>query len=274
MSLKGQRALVTGASSGIGSAIAKELAARGADLVLTARRLERLDALAVELREAHGVAVETIASDLADPSAPEQLFAATEGADKPIDILIGCAGFGFYDDFIAIDWDKHARMLQVNVTALTELTHRYAKAMVGRGRGRIMNVASTGAFAPAPNFASYGASKAYVRNLTEALDYELRGTGVRAISVSPGGTRTEFLARGGQSLKKSGEFAMMTAEACARIAVRKMLRGRRGVVVGLMNAFSVWIFRFLPRRWQPALVAMSMSGAVEKVAALEDQTSD
>ena len=113
---------------------------------------------------------------------------------------------------------------------------------------------------------TYGAGKAYVRNLTEALDYELRHTGVRAISVSPGGTHTEFLARGGQVLKKSGEFAMMTAEDCAAIAVDKMLRGRRSVVTGLMNAFSVWMLRFVPRAWLPRVIELSMSNAVEKAA--------
>jgi hypothetical protein len=262
--LSGQTALVTGASSGIGTEIARKLAAEGAHLVLTARRLERLDALAEELRAKHGVTVVTLASDLEDPAAPQQLFDATEGAGKAVDVLINCAGFGIYDDFVKVDWARHAAMLQVNVVALAQLSHLFANAMLGRKRGHIMNVASTGAFGPCPNFASYGASKAYVLNMTEALDYELRGSGVRAIAVSPGGTRTEFLQRGGQVLKKSGEFAMMTAEACATIAVNKMLGGRRSVVVGFMNALSVWFFRFLPRAWVPGVVALSMSSAVDK----------
>lgn len=264
--LAGQRALVTGASSGIGGEIARKLAAEGANLVLTARRLDRLDALAEKLRAEHGVTVETLQSDLEDPAAPQGLFDATEGAGKPVDVLVNNAGFGFYDDFVVIDWAKHQRMLQVNVVALTQLSHLFAKAMVPRKRGHVMNIASTGAFAPCPNFASYAASKAYVRNLTEALDYELRKTGVRAISVSPGGTRTEFLELGGQVLKKSGEFAMMTPEACAAIAVNKMLRGRRSVVTGFMNAFSVWMLRFIPRAWLPRVIELSMSSAVEKAA--------
>ncbi|MBK6579352.1 MAG: SDR family oxidoreductase [Sandaracinaceae bacterium] len=262
--LAGQRALVTGASSGIGQEIARKLAAEGASVILTARRLDRLETLAEQLRTEHGVTVEALQSDLEDPAAPQQLFDATEGAGKAVDVLVNCAGFAFYDDFVRIDWLKHQRMLQVNVIALTHLSHLFAKAMIPRKRGRIMNIASTGAFAPCPNFASYAASKAYVRNLTEALDYELRNTGVRAISVSPGGTRTEFLERGGQVLKKSGEFAMMTAEACAAIAVDKMLRGRRSVVTGFMNAFSVWMLRFIPRAWLPRVIELSMSSAVEK----------
>ncbi|RMG12556.1 MAG: SDR family NAD(P)-dependent oxidoreductase, partial [Planctomycetota bacterium] len=152
--------------------------------------------------------------------------------------------------------------------ALTELTHRFLPGMIARRHGHVLNVASLGAYTPCPTFAVYAASKAYVRNLTEAIDFELRGTGVRATCVNPGGTRTEFLDAAGQRLKQAGEWSMMSAEACARIAVRKMLAGRRNVVTGFLNALSAFLFRFLPRPWLAWLAYQGLSSGVEKTAPL------
>jgi len=266
--LEDQRALVTGASSGIGAEIARLLAAHGADLVITARREKRLEALATEVRDEHGVEVKVIPSDLAEDGAVEALYEATEGAGHAVDILINNAGFGLYDDFIEIPWTRHRTMLEVNVVALTGLTRLFVPEMVRRGRGNVMNIASIAAYTPCPNFASYAASKAYVRNFTEALDYELEGTGVDAICVSPGGTRTEFTEVAAQNVKKSGEKFMMDADECARIAVEKMLAGRRNVVTGFLNALMMWMMRFVPRGWQPAIIHSSMSSAVSKAKQL------
>ncbi len=262
--LMGQRALVTGASSGIGKELARRLAREGANLVLTARRKERLEELARELESAHGVKVAVEALDLMAPDAARRLYERTEGQGLAIDLLINNAGFGDYDDFLAAPWERYAGMIQVNVTALTELCRLFLPRMVERSAGYVMNVASMGAYIPTPHFAVYTATKAYVRNFTEALDYELKGTGVRAISVCPGGTKTEFLDAANQKLKSSGEAAMMTAERCADIAVRAMLRGRRNIVTGFLNALSVFLMRFLPRCWLPGIAAVSMSTAVEK----------
>ena len=266
--LAGQRALVTGASSGIGAEIARRLAAEGAHLVLTARRKDRLEALAAELQQAHGVQVQVEANDLAEPGAAKALFDATEGAGHAVDVLVNNAGFGQYEHFTEIAWERHASMIQVNVTALTELMHRFLPAMQSRRHGWVMNVASIGAYMPTPNFAAYTASKAYVRNLSEAVDYELRGSGVRVISVCPGGTRTEFLDQADQKLKSAGEAFMMSAERCADIAVRKMLAGRRNVVTGFMNALGMWLIRFVPRSWMPGIAGRAMSAGVDKVKAL------
>ena len=263
--LSGQRALVTGASSGIGAELARRLAREGANLVITARREERLEALAAELREAHGVEVVVLASDLSDPAAPEALFQATEGSELAVDVLVNNAGFGAYLDFVDVDWSRYAGMIQLNITALTQLMHLFVPKMVERRHGYVMNVASTGAYLPCPTFAVYAATKAYVRNLSEAVGYELKGTGVKTISVNPGPTRTEFMDNANQKLKGLGEAGLMSAATCADIAVRKMLAGRRNVVTGLLNALSMWIMRFIPRAMYPWLADVFMSAGVESV---------
>lgn len=260
--LGGKRALVTGASSGIGARIATVLAEHGTHLVLVARRRDRLEALAEDLRARLEVDVQVEACDLEDPTAPEQLFRCTEGADRSIDILVNNAGFGTYETFAKTPWDALEGQLGVNVSALTRLTHLFVPAMVARGGGHIMNVASIGAYVPTPRFAVYAATKAYVRHFTEALDDELRDTGVRAICINPGGTHTEFSERAGQRLTPQGRLAIMTADRCARIAVEKMLAGRRNVVTGILNAISMWVLRFVPRALYPALARATMELAV------------
>lgn len=267
--LAGQRALVTGASSGIGAELARVLAEEGANLVITARRKDRLEALATELREKHGVEVRVVQSDLEEPDAPAKLLAETEGAGLAVDVLVNNAGFGAYDDFVAVPWAKTRGIIQVNLVALTELMHLFLPRMIARRHGRVMNVASMGAYMPTPTFAVYTSTKVYVRNLTEAVDFELKGTGVRAISVCPGGTTTEFLDAADQQLKGGmAKLAMMSAERCARISVRKMLAGRRNVVTGFLNALTCWLLRFIPRAWQPWLAWKTMSSAVDKKKAL------
>lgn len=261
--LEGYRALVSGASSGIGAELARQLAARGADLVITARRRSRLETLAQELEAGQGVEVRIIELDLGQPDAAAALFEQTEGAGIAVDVLINNAGFGDYDLFVEIPWERHAAMLQLNLVALTQLTRLFVPRMIERGRGHVMNVASIGAYTPTPNFAVYGASKAYVRNFSEALDYELRGTGVRAIVVSPGATRTEFSDAANQKITRSGELVMMSAERCARIALEKMLRGRRGVVTGTLNAVGMWLLRMVPRRALPAVAYRMLSAGAE-----------
>ena len=265
--LAGQRALVTGASSGIGAWLARVLAEEGAHLVITARRKDRLEALAEEIRGKHGVEVRVEDADLADPAAAESLFARTEGAGLAIDVLVNNAGLGAYQRFVDVSWEKHQQLLQVNVVSLTRLTHLFLPAMLQRRHGWIMNVASIGAFVPTPFFAVYTASKAFVRDMTEALDYELQRSGVRACVVCPGGTATEFLDAADQKLKGGGERYLMSAETCARIAVKKMLRGRRTIITGFLNALSMWALRFVPRRWLPGISLMGMSAAVEAPAA-------
>ena len=257
--LDGRVAFVTGASSGIGAAFARQLAAAGADLVIAARRQAELDALATSLRAAHKVAVEVVVIDLGQPGAGAALFARTEGAGRAIDVVINNAGFGEHRDFIDQDWARVAQQLQLNVVTLTELTHQFARAMAARGRGHILNVASIGAYTPSPTYATYSAGKAYVRDFTEAVAYELAPRGVRLCSLCPGLTITEFHQVAGQTLPGwMRRFAAMSADRCAGIGLRALFGWRRNVVTGVGNKLGMWTLRFVPRRMMVWIAARSM----------------
>jgi short-subunit dehydrogenase len=256
--LKGRRALVTGASSGLGAAFARLLAARGADLVITARRADNLEALARELREGHGVQVEVIALDLAEPGAAEKLHAATEGAGHAVDVLINNAGGGIHQRFLDTAWERIARQVQLNLVALTELTHLFGRAMRGRGRGHILNIASIGAYTPTPTYATYSATKAFVRDFTEAVAYELRGSPVRVCCLCPGGTLTEFHKAAGHTMPAAFRATFMTAERCAAVGLSALFGGRRNVVSGWMNKISMFLLRFMPRRTIVWVTALTM----------------
>jgi short-subunit dehydrogenase len=256
-SIQGATAIVTGASSGIGEHIARQLAARGVNLVVTARRADRLEALAKELRAAHKVEVDVVPLDLGQPNAPTELYEKTEGAGKHIDILINNAGFGTQEHFVDIPWDKTREQMQLNILSLTELTHRFLKVMLPRKRGWILNVASIGAYIPCPDYATYSAGKAYVRDFTEALAYELRRAPVRVCCLCPGGTATEFLQVAGQKETALVKLALMSPARCARIGLRALFGGRRNIVAGVMNTIGMFWLRFTPRRamvWIAALV--------------------
>jgi short-subunit dehydrogenase len=247
--LTGKRALVTGASSGIGAEIARQLAADGVELVLTARRRDALDRVAAECT-ARGASVQVVTADLGRPGAAASLWAqATAGG--PIEILVNNAGFGYFRPFLTADGDRDAELLQLNVSSLVELSRRFVSARDGQpGRAYLLNVASIAAYQSVPGFAVYASSKAFVRNFTEALHDELAGTPISATCVCPGGTRTEFHAQAG-----AGDYSwlanrsMMTAEAVARIALRAMRKGRRNAIPGLLNKLSCWAVRLVPRRF-------------------------
>lgn len=244
------RALVTGASSGIGAAIARELAALGADLVLTARRRDALDAVAAGCR-ARGVRVDTVLADLGTAGGPGALWTAAR-AGGPVDILINNAGFGYFRPFRSVDWARDAELIQLNITSLVELSRRFVddrSAGFAHDRAHLVNIASIGAYQAVPHMALYASSKAFVRNFTEALHDELRGSSITATCVCPGGTATEFHAVAG-----AGDYgwlasaSMMSAEAVARIAVRAMRAGRRNVIPGLLNKLACWSVRLVSRR--------------------------
>lgn len=260
--LASQTALVTGASGGIGADIARELAALGANVIITARSQAKLEALAVELRERHGVEVTVLVADLCTRSGPVELAAAVDAAGLTVDVLINNAGLGAWAPFADTPWDEIDRLIDLDLRALTYLTRHFVPGMKARGRGHIMNVASFLAFAPCPNFAVYAAAKSYVLSLTEALSHELRKSGVRAFATCPGGTRSNFSAAAGQELNKVGQRSLMTSAAVARLSVKKMLRGRRTYIPGWMNVVSGWFLAIVPRTFRPGFIATAMGAGV------------
>lgn len=245
--MRGQTALITGASAGLGRELAKLAAADGLNLVLVARRRDRLEELAQALAAAHGVAVRVNVADLADPTAPAAILAETEAAGIAIDCLVNNAGFGSIGPFAQADLARQLEMVAVNVRALVELTHRFLPGMLARKQGRILNLASVAGFVPGPFMATYYASKAFVLSFTESLATELCGTGVTVTASCPGPTQTEFadVARNGES--KLYRRNVATAAGVAKHAYRAMLAGTVVAVPGLMNKLIVQSVRVSPR---------------------------
>jgi short-subunit dehydrogenase len=242
-------ALVTGASSGIGTELARELARHGHDLVLTARGIPPMEALAEELRS-EGAAVTVIGADLAQPGAAAALAGEIEARGFAVDVLINNAGLGAAGRFDRIDPGRIGEILQVNIVALTELTRLLLPGMIARGHGRIMLVASVAGFQPGPRMAAYFASKAYVLSLGEALSYELRRTGITVTTVCPGATATRFfdVAGANHSVMATRLRRMMPADRVARLAYRALAAGRRVVITGTMNRLLAAGGRYAPRR--------------------------
>jgi len=219
-------ALITGASSGIGAELARLCAADGYDLIVVSRN------------PSHSKSARALAEDLADPAAPRRIFDAT--SHTPIDILINNAGFGLRGAFAETDWEAEVRMLQVNVLALAHLTKLYLPAMLRRGSGRILNVASTAAFVPGPFMATYYASKAFVLSFSESVANEVQGTGVTVTALCPGPTRTEFDRTAGVSNTNLFRDHVMSAADVAREGYEAMMAGRMEVVAGRRNR---WMMR-------------------------------
>lgn len=241
-------ALVTGASSGIGRELARRIAADGWTVALVARREERLEALAEELRAAHGAEVHVIAADLAAAGGAARVESEAARLGLDVGLLVNNAGFGTWGGFAELDRETQLDALRVNVLALADLTHRFLPGMLARGRGRILNVASTAAFQPGPGAAVYYASKACVLHLSEALHEELRGSGVVVTALCPGPTVTEFQERAGMTRTPvGGNPWMMEAGPVAEAGYRGVLRGRAVVVPGLLNRLGAWLTRLAPR---------------------------
>ncbi|HEV2388958.1 MAG TPA: SDR family oxidoreductase [Candidatus Acidoferrales bacterium] len=238
-------ALVTGASAGIGWALAEQLAARGAKLVLTARRRERLDDLARKLAAAHNATVEVVAADLSRPGGPGQLFAWIEGKGIAVDLLVNNAGFGVYGEFHRGALDRSLEMIQVNVAAVVELTHRFLAPMVERRSGDVLIVASTAAFQPVPYLSCYAATKAFDLLFAEGLAEEVRRYGIRVCALCPGSTTTEFARVAGQS-PRALRFPE-TAEKVARVGLHALEAGKTYVISGWLNYLQTHAERLAPR---------------------------
>ena len=241
-SLAGKTALVTGASSGLGVDIARELARRGCHLVLVARREDRLKQVQAELQGQHGIRAMTVALDLGDPQAPQILYDHLKTQKTPVDLLVNNAGLGVYGTELDIPWERTRQLLMLDIVALTHLTKLFARDMVARGNGYILQVASAAAFQPVPTYAAYAAAKAYVRSFSQALNVELQGTGVSCTALCPGVTATEFFdAAGDKGNARLRRILMMSSPQVAAVGVRGMLERRSSVVAGWLN----WLFTLL-----------------------------
>lgn len=256
--LQSRCALITGASSGLGVDFARELAQRGARLILVARRKERLEQVAQDLRSQHGVEVDILAIDLGSQDAAADLHRQVQAMGRNVDVLVNNAGFGVYGKFLEIPWERERAMIDLDISTLVHLTKLFAKDMVQRGWGRILQVASIGAYQPCPTYATYSAAKAFVLSFGEALNYELKGTGVSCTVVSPGVTATEFLQVSGQKATKYQKSMMMTSAQVAAIGIQAMLSQRASIVPGFMNAIGAWSIRLIPRRLATAIASRTM----------------
>jgi hypothetical protein len=241
----GKWALVTGASAGIGAALARELSKHGAKLILTARRVDRIEALAGELR-ARGAEVHIVAADLNDPAAPQKIFDATEGAGVCVDILINNAGLGQYGAFCASPMEQELSQVRVNCEAMVRLTRLFVPRMVERRSGWVLILASTASFQPVPYISTYAATKAFDRFFALGLAAEVARFGVKVTALCPGPTESEFfdVAHAG-AFKRHG---MQPAEDVARLAVAALARGRRTLIPTLNGRLTAFLVHFLPVR--------------------------
>lgn len=256
--VKGRTALVTGASSGLGVDFARELADRGANVVLVARRQDRLEAVADEIRGKYKVTATPVTMDLGTPEAPEQLYEWLQSRGVAVDLLINNAGFGLYGDAVELPWERENAMLQLDIVNLVHLSKLFARDMKARGLGAILQVASTGAYQPSPGYASYSAAKSFVLSYGYALDYELRGTGVSCTVLSPGVTATEFLQVSGQKKNWFHKATMMPSEKVARIGIDALLARRGSVITGWINKLACQSHRLNPRSLSTAIADMAM----------------
>jgi uncharacterized protein len=253
---KGKWALVTGASAGIGWALAEQLAAGGANLVLTARRTDRLQKLAAELTAKHGAQVEVFAADLARPEAAAEIHAFTEGRRIDVEVLVNNAGFGAYGYTHDIEETRLVDMVEVNCAAVVRLTRAYLPRMVERRHGDILIVASTAAFQAVPFISAYAATKAFDLLFSEGLAEEVRGLGLHVCALCPGSTTTEF-----QQVAHQPDRAFRFAEPAdkvARVGLEGLARGKTCVISGGRNRWMVFAERLAPRSFVAKMAAKVM----------------
>lgn len=246
--------LITGASTGIGAEFARQYAALGHDLVVVARSADKLEQLAAQLRRAHGVHVTVVAMDLSVPTAARDLWQRTTELGLEVDVLINNAGFGTHSDVAEADPDRLEDAVELNCRTLVGTTARYLPAMRARGRGTIVNVASTAAFQPLPQMAVYGASKAFVLSFTEAVWAEERKHGIRVLAVCPGLTDTPFFELAGEAAANAASVSAAqvftrTPQQVVEHTIRALAGGKPSFVDGVANAFVARVVtRVLPKR--------------------------
>lgn len=266
LKMKGHLSLITGASSGIGEEFAKQLAAMGSDLVLVARRVDRLEKLAEQLRRQYQIQAHCIPMDLNDPQAARELFTRATQDGRKISCLINNAGIGKYGSFIDFPCEDHLSTLQVNVVAPTELTYLAVKHMLDHGKKSfIVQVASISAFQPVGFFSIYSATKGFMRVFSETLAFELKKTPIQVMCLCPGGTYTEFFEHSGQKITASGKATMMSAKEVVSQSLEALFAGKTVFVPGWLNKIACFLPRLFPRNLALFLAFKTMNRAVERV---------
>lgn len=255
----GTTALITGASAGLGAEFAHTLAARGANLVLVARRADRLEELAARIRADHGVGVHTVPLDLAAPNATHTLFTAVRERGLTIDTLVNNAGFGMHGALAQADADRIDEQVQLNVATVVSLTRAFLPEMLHSGRGALLNVASTAAFQPVPHMAVYGATKAFVLSFTEAVAFEARGSSLRVTAICPGATRTEFFEVVGTEKAAVGSFQTPRDVSATAMRALDARRTPAAVISGRANRAVATLARLVPRRLVVPVTARVMA---------------
>jgi uncharacterized protein len=243
---RGKWALITGASAGIGRAFAFELAAGGTNLILVARRLDRLNELATELRAKYKILVEVFVADLSQHTGPAEVFNFTSRSGFEVELLINNAGFGVYGEFVKSELSRELEMVQVNIAAVVHLTRLYLPPMITRRHGDILILGSTGSFQGVPYLNTYVATKAFDLHFAEALAEEVKQYGIRVCALCPGSTTSEFHQVAGQPkriLRKQE-----SAEKVAHVGLKALTGGKTYVISGWKNFLGAHVQRFLPRR--------------------------
>ena len=242
-----ETALITGASSGIGRELARCFAADQKHVILTGRNAAALEDLAAELSGRHGIRAETLVVDLAQKDGPTRLHAAVTALGLPVDVLVNNAGFGLHGTFAELPLARQLEIVQVNITALVELTGLFLPAMVARGQGGILNVGSVAGFVPGPRMAVYYASKAFVLSFSEGLQEELRGTGVRVTNLCPGPTESNFSQVARSHRVRRAQATKMSAAVVAQVGYTDFCRGKLLSIPGVGNKVTIQAPRWLPR---------------------------
>ena len=256
-----QLAVVTGASSGIGEALARRLAEEGRDVLLVARSGDRLARLAEELGRTNGIEAGFCVADLGKPEGREAVWDATEGRGRPVTLLVNNAGFGLVGPEADLPLERVRALLELNVVATAELTHRFLVAMRARRSGAILNVASTAAFYPMPYFSVYAASKAFILSFTHALHEEAKKDGVTVTCLCPGYTKTNFYAVAGMRGAETTPFPEMTADAVAEIGLLALRKKKAFVVTHPLDRAWIASGRLVPRSVPANLGAFFFSKA-------------
>ena len=262
--MKYQKAVITGASSGIGETFARELASQKTDLILVARREDLLQKLALELKASFNVKIEILALDLSESGSAQKLFDFATRDDQKIDLLVNNAGIGPYRMFVKTELADHKNVIQLNLVTLTEATYLFAKHMLSHGKqSSILNVSSVASYQPIPRFAVYCASKSYVRYFSEILRYELKNTNVNVSCLCPGGTKTEFLDKNNQSLKSKLNVLMPTRNVVL-VALNGLERKRAVIIPGIMNKMIVVGLSLLPNSMNLRMSQLAMDIVVQE----------